>query len=384
MFVDDEMAVLEGLRLALRDRSVEWDMSFAHGGEEALTELERCPADVVVSDMRMPGMDGAELLSRIKARWPETVRLILSGQAEAEAVSRAVSVSHQLLSKPLRTEVLRDIVRRAVRIHALINRPETASVVERSGGLPELPETYGELIRVIQDERSSMADIAKVVERNPVVSAKTLQLVNSAYFGLSQDVGSVRSAVGLLGPHVLLGMALTSTVLDNYSQDIHLPGLMARTQEQALATCAAIRRMLPAGEIMDEAVTAALIHDLGTVLLARAEGSAFEDVLTALEKDPKSALALERERFGTDHAAVGAHLFSRWSLPLPIVEAVAFHHEPSLVPEPEIRLLAALHGADAFAESARQKCPPQTLVDVETLKRGALERAFSELCTGGA
>lgn len=100
LFVDDEQEVLEGLRNLLRRNRHEWDMVFALGGYEALAELSRGTVDVVVTDMRMPGMDGAQLLAQVKTVSPSTARLVLSGHAEKEAILRALPVAHQFLSKP--------------------------------------------------------------------------------------------------------------------------------------------------------------------------------------------------------------------------------------------------------------------------------------------
>ena len=86
LFVDDEAKVLDGLRNLLRRQRHEWDMLFALSGAAALEELAKAPVDVIVSDMRMPGMDGAELLTRVRTLYPQTARIVLSGHAERGAI----------------------------------------------------------------------------------------------------------------------------------------------------------------------------------------------------------------------------------------------------------------------------------------------------------
>src|SRR5450755_4506465 len=100
LFVDDEPNVLQGLQRQLRPMRNEWDMHFVENGQKALDFMAAQPVDIVVSDMMMPGMDGAQLLSEVVRRHPQTVRLILSGHAEREAVLRLVGPAHQYLSKP--------------------------------------------------------------------------------------------------------------------------------------------------------------------------------------------------------------------------------------------------------------------------------------------
>ena len=114
LFVDDDVDVLESLRDALRKDRQRWDFAFATGGAAALEELARRPCNVVVSDMRMPGMDGAELLTRVKDQHPTVARLVLSGHAEQEAMERAMRVAQEFLSKPCQIAVLRATIERAL------------------------------------------------------------------------------------------------------------------------------------------------------------------------------------------------------------------------------------------------------------------------------
>src|SRR5690606_34045961 len=120
LFVDDEPHVLDGLRDLLHKRLREWEMSFALGGQEALTLLETRPFDVVISDMRMPGIDGVTLLRLVKERYPAIARIVLSGQAERDAVVNALPVAHQFLSKPCDVEVLYAVVERACGLQGLL------------------------------------------------------------------------------------------------------------------------------------------------------------------------------------------------------------------------------------------------------------------------
>jgi YesN/AraC family two-component response regulator len=86
LFVDDEPRVLQGIQRGLRGMRAEWETEFANSGAEALETMAQAPFDVVITDMRMPGMDGAQLLDLVKARFPRTVRIILSGQSDRETI----------------------------------------------------------------------------------------------------------------------------------------------------------------------------------------------------------------------------------------------------------------------------------------------------------
>ena len=116
LFVDDEPNVLSGLRRMLHPMRRQWDMHFAQGGAEALEALAAAPFDIVVADMRMPGIDGAALLAEVSRTHPRIMRIVLSGQANREAVLRGVGAAHQYLSKPCDAEEIR---RRLERLFAL-------------------------------------------------------------------------------------------------------------------------------------------------------------------------------------------------------------------------------------------------------------------------
>jgi HD-like signal output (HDOD) protein len=331
LFVDDEPSILEGLKLAFRRQRGEWDIEYACGGAQALALMEQARADVVISDMRMPGMDGAELLTQVKVRWPSTARLVLSGHAERESVLGAMSVAHQFLSKPLQADILKAVVARAIKMQAILNRPQLVGLAARLGDLPILPETYNELILVSQDPKYSIREIAGVVERDPLVSARILQLVNSAFFGLDREVASVFAAVRLLGPQVLLGLAMSATLAQKAVAETWMPALFEELQERALRSSAWARRLLPTGKYKDEVATAALIHDLGAVLLAMADPDRYLGIREAASQRPLEAHHIEEGVFGVTHAEIGAHLFGLWGLPMSIVEAIACHHNAELI-----------------------------------------------------
>ena len=379
LFVDDELGILEGLRLALRKERGEWDMEFALGGPPAILSMERSPADVVVTDMRMPGMDGAQLLTVIKLRWPSATRLVLSGHAESEAVVRAMSVAHQYLTKPLETDLLKVVVHRALKMQKLLHRPELLQLAGRVGDLPSLPGTYSRLVKVTQDNHSSVKQIADVVASDPQVSAKILQLVNSAYYGVSKQVGSIGTAVSLLGPHVLLGMALSGSILDRATQIDGVQKIMHGLQEYALQCCEWTGQLLPDGKIRDEAITTALIHDLGTLLLAMADPVIFSEVHKKSGKLPIQDIQLEDRAFGATHAELGAYLFGLWGLPLNMVEAIACHHNPRLVQEGDVALLATLHCSDVLTLCAAHGGDPLRLADMDVVERGGLMGTFTQL-----
>ena len=140
LFVDDEPRLLQGLQRMLRPQRHEWDMLFANGGEEALAVMAQTAVDVVVTDMRMPGMDGASLLQQVHARFPGAMRIVLSGQFDVEAGLRAVPVAHQFLTKPCDPDKLKAAIERSSQLTgAAVPDEATRRIVSAIGVLPSPP-----------------------------------------------------------------------------------------------------------------------------------------------------------------------------------------------------------------------------------------------------
>jgi HD-like signal output (HDOD) protein len=326
LFVDDEPAVLEGLRNLLRKQRRIWKMTFALGGKAALEELEQAPFDVVVSDMRMPGMDGAELLRRVKELYPGVARVVLSGHADQEMVARALPVAQQYLSKPCDGEVLRGVIERVCQLQGLVAGTVVRDIVGRLDKLPSIPETYTLLTRAIEDPSARTEDIAKIVQRDPAMSAKVLQLVNSAYFGLSRPLSSVAQAISYLGLDLLKGLALTLNVFAATEARPPVGLSFEKLQQTSIMTARVAKFMVGDPKEGEAAFTAGLLHDIGRMILALTQPARFGEIVKVTRESGLPFHQVERELLGATHAQVGGYLLGVWGLPLPIVEAVAYHH----------------------------------------------------------
>lgn len=346
LFVDDEVAILDALANLLRKDRGRWDMVFAPGPDSALAELARAPFDVVVSDMRMPRMDGAALLTHVGREHPATARIVLSGHAEREALLRTFPIAHQVLSKPCDPHLLRSTLARTCDLQDLLADEGVRRAIGAMKFLPPVPQTYLDLNRAASRSDVAINDIARIVEADPAMSIRLLQLVNSAYFGLARRVTSIQHAVGLLGIEMVRGLALTARVFHEVEGTV-IPGVSPDDfQVHALRT-ARLARKLVSGPAAEEAFTAALVHDIGRLVLALYLPERHAEV--AVRSDTEPSCDVEREVVGANHAQIGAYLLGVWGLPLAIVEVVAHHHAPSDAGSGG-RVLAAVHVADHLLE----------------------------------
>ena len=234
LFVDDDMNVLRGLRRMLRAQREVWDTAYAESAAAALQEMERRPYDVVVTDMRMPEMDGAELLNIVRKRYPGSVRVILSGYAEEESVLRTVGPAHRYLTKPCDHEVLFETIDRALSLRSLLSNDTMREFVSSLRSLPSPPEIMVELLEELRSKSATTNSIAQILGRDVAMTAETMKLVNSAFFALPTRVTDLGQAVRLLGIDTIRALTLIAGIYSQFSGDERAAKIIWRLGERSL------------------------------------------------------------------------------------------------------------------------------------------------------
>ena len=352
LFVDDEPRVVQGLRRMLHGMRREWDMSFAESGQEALDLLSNDKFDVIVSDMRMPGMDGAQLLAEVRERYPYMVRIVLSGQSDQETILRSIESAHQYLSKPCDAATLRSTVSRACSLRNVLHNETLQQCISTLRSLPSLPSLYVKLMDELRSPSPSIAKVGDVISSDVGMTAKILQLVNSAFFGISQHVSSPTQAVNLLGLETIKALVLSAQVFSQFEAERLPPHLAKHLWKHSLATGAyarAIARIEDSdAQTSDHAFMAGLLHDVGKLVLAVNLFDRYSKALDLSQEERLPLINAELKTLGISHADVGGYLLGLWGLPDPIVEAVAFHHYPAECPAESFIPLTAVHAANVF------------------------------------
>jgi HD-like signal output (HDOD) protein len=355
LFVDDEPKILEGLRRMLRALRHEWEMAFAPGGEAAPAMMEASPFDIIVSDMRMPGIDGATLLCRVRELYPQVVRIVLSGHTELSAALQVVPVAHQFLAKPCDAEMLRVAIERACHLKALLSDESIRRTVTALGDLPSVPRTYEALTQALADPDTTLQKVAKIVEQDVGVSAKVLQLVNSAFFGISYSITNIQSAVSYLGINTLKNLVLSVEIFRAFRPQKELPGFsLEKLQNHAQLTAHIAGRLPVPKHLTDIVVVAAMLHDLGKLILAWKLSEHFEEMLGEAHAAHCPLNRVEESANGFSHAEVGAYLLGLWGLPYTVVEAVALHHRPTRVPHQNFDAITAVYVANLLAQELEE------------------------------
>lgn len=348
LFVDDEPRILDGLRQSLHGKRKVWNMVFAESGGVALEHLKQASFDIIVSDMRMPVMDGAEFLSRATLLQPQAARIVLSGQMDEASTTRAATVAHRFLAKPCDHEVLEATIISTLRLESLLNSAHIRGCVSGMASLPSLPKACVALNQTLKNDRSPVEAVVRIVESDMGMASKVLQLVNSSFFGLNRTIASITQAVSYLGLNTLRHLVFAESMFQEF-RGTDLPSF--EREQSRLLLCARIARELLADKAMAEtAATVALLHDVGSLILADRLTNEHREIRVLATDRGIPVYQAESEVLGTTHAEIGAYLLGLWGLPHDVIEPVACHHAPWNTLE-SLDVSASVRIADTLATS---------------------------------
>ncbi len=369
LFVDDDADVLRGLKRMLRPFSKEWEVAMASSGAEALKMMEETHFDCVISDMRMPQMSGAQLLTKVFEKHPHVARFVLSGHADSQPILQAIPVTHQYFSKPCTPEQLTNAVRRALSLHSFIQEDELKQIIGQVDSLPSRPQVFAELTRALTDENTSLEDVGKIIETDVAVSAKLLQVVNSAFFGLPQNMSKVKDAAAYLGVNMIKSIVLSEEMYRSFKVANQIPGFSLDEEYKKSFMCAQVAKKLVSNKDDSEnAFMAAVLHRTGRLVLAQYLPDKFTEVLTEHQNSDRAMPEIEKEIIGASNEYVGAYLLGLWGLPYPVVEAVAHHNQPWVVEHDEFQILDALYVATHLVADVHEH-PKDTDLNLEYLDK---------------
>jgi len=385
MLVDDDPFVTRGLARNLEAIDETMDVILMPGVSEALAAMEKGSVDVLVTDLCMPGQDGTALLREARERYPCMLRFVLSGEAKQEQVLNASLLAHRYLSKPCDAEMLRQVIMESIQSFRRIQNPAVAAVVSRLVELPARKHTLVELMRLLGDEHAETSSIIGELQNDPAMVARLLKIANSPYFGHSGQIYTLDDAINIMGIELLASIAGSRSLL---LMNPPRPESMLSVEElwqhciEVMAMVKQVGRHLKLPKnIIREATTAAILHDIGKLILAYANPYGFAAALAKSQSDKIPAWQAEHAIFGNHHAEVGAYLLKLWGLPEPSMRAVAFQHAPHLSNDSEPGASVLLHIAD-FMVNIHGSKPVTVNIDrtyLESLKLPSTAEHWSSL-----
>ncbi len=358
LFVDDEAQARDSMRARLHSHRADWDMQFVESGAVAIAAMEAKPYDVIVTELAMPQMTGTQLLTVMRARWPSAVRVVLTGDPSGEHALQLVPLAHRFLSKPCDVQQLENAITRCFRLQALLEQPALHATVGRIERLPAVPRTYARLQAALANPDVTPRTIAPIVGSDPVIAAKVLQVVNSAFFRLARKISRIEDAINYLGFASIRSLVLSVEIFAKWPAQAKTAKLQPEELQAHVQRVTAAARALTAGTaLVDDVTLAALMHDIGYWVIMQEYPDKIDALFEMARQEHIPLYEAESRIIGSSHAAIGAYLLGLWGLPFNVIEAVAHHHTPTVVAPGTFDVLAALAVACALAREAAPQSP---------------------------
>jgi HD-like signal output (HDOD) protein len=353
MIVADDAALLGAVRRMFDPLAGEWEASTARDAADALARLADAPVDTLVADARVAGMGCDELLQEVRRHHPQTVRIALAGPADQAQLIRLVAVANRVIGKPCGPDELPAAVRRAHSLRELLGSPALAAVVGRMGSVPTLSALYTKIADELALPDFSLARVGDLVGQDAGITAKLLQVANSALLGLRRPAASPGQAVRVLGADLTRTLVLAADLFSRYNPAALRPFSIDALWDHSRRVAETAGRVA-AGErapdrVVRDATLAGLFHDIGRLTIASQLPGLYREVLGLIRAEGLPVAAAERRVIGASHAEVGGYLLGIWGLPDPLIEAVAWHHAPAGCPGAAFTALTAVHVAEVLA-----------------------------------
>jgi HD-like signal output (HDOD) protein/CheY-like chemotaxis protein len=330
LIVDDEQNVLDGLSRMLFPMRKQLTILTANNGVEALKVLAEEDISIILSDMRMPQMDGYELLAKARESYPGVFRILLTGQSDRDKIVSSLALTHKYLHKPCNSNELINSITKLLSLEKYIKDPGLQRIFNNSGDIPLLPDVYWKLEKELSEDEVSSHKIAHLISTDPIIAAKILQYVNSTLFGLQVKILDLTQAVNFLGLELIKTLILYVKLFSYLKVEPETLEFLFKIASKSIIIAETAKSILQKNNIpkavVDEAYITALIKDIGVFFLAQFKE--YEEIIDKLktEQEPLSIAEMEHQIFNTNHCHVGAYLLGLWDFPESIISIVENHH----------------------------------------------------------
>jgi HD-like signal output (HDOD) protein len=334
VIVDDEPGILHSLQSLFRKDP--WNVRTFSSPRAALDGLANMPAEIVISDLRMPEMNGIEFLNHVSHRSPEAARFILTGHEDHAVVISALgkNLAQHYVLKPWEDAGLRKILQDTLRTQSETKSRLMLELLDAFERLPNLASHNRKLQELLSKTKYSLNDIVIEIQKSPALVARLLRVANSIYYATRRPVMTVRDAVQFIGTDYIASLivamesfhAVMST--SDGAPEHLIEGLWNRSLQRAIIA----RQLASAGPWVADAQLAyvvALLQDLGLVARLCSDPVRFARVMELEQAGEISLYDAECAVFGPPHDTLGASLLESWNLPKEIVRPIAEHHSTS-------------------------------------------------------
>jgi len=305
----------------------------------------------IVADVHLDGKNGTEILDAFMRRQPKALRIIVSDLADVESTMKCLGHAHHHVLKPCSAQTLVHALEQAFAQEAWLPSEPVQGLIAQIREVPSPLKAYSQIVEEMKSPTCSLEKIGKLVEQDPAVTAKVLQLANSAVFGLELNVVRPAEAIGYIGLETTKAVVLLAHTFSSFDQMKLVRFSIEDLWRHSVEVGRMARRVAfleNAGEeVAEQAFVAGLLHDIGKLLYAANHAGLFSKVLRLAREQHCNLWEAESQILpGVGHAELGATVLGIWGLPKSIIEAVALHHCPWRQRAPEFSPVTAVHVAN--------------------------------------
>lgn len=347
LFVDDEAQILRSLNRLFLDK--DYQVFLAHNGNEALEILDTENIDLIISDIKMPNMNGYELLKKVKEKYPKVLRVAFSGYTDNNKIIQALenNLAKLYLFKPWNNNTLLSTIDKIFEFENILKSKNLLNLINNLDHLPTLPFLYQDLCSLIEKD-ADIDEISKKIEEDQAIASRILRVVNSAF--TSTKTGSVKDAILYLGLSNVKHIVLSNSVFLSTQLNPFLTDLLWKHVNLTNRIVIFTYKKLLQKKIPKTYESAGLLHGIGKVVLLNNFHDEYIKIFKRIMIEPQlNIIDLEKESLGVSHQEIGAYLLDWWEIPYPIVESALFHHNPL---DPRIinkELVSIIHIAGTYA-----------------------------------
>lgn len=336
LFVDDDQNVLDGFRSMLHPMRKKLSCTFCTSAQKALHRVEQDSFDMVIADMRLPGLGGACLLKEVEKLHPGIIRIVLSGYSDPQALLKSATYAHQFLSKPCDTATIINTIRRMANLRHILTNESVRTIATKLDALPAMPELFLKIKQELEKKNPDLKLVANLVQEDIGLSATVMKVVNSSFFGFFDKVAAPSRAVILLGVDILKGLVMGEHFfrqIGNVDQAWYSVGKLWGHSLQTGAFAKVIAGMESKdGDFVDNCFIAGLLHDVGKLIFLTQMRKEYEAIIKAVKRMGGPVVDREQEALDVTHSEIGAYLLGLWGFSEPVVSGVWGHHAPKPCP----------------------------------------------------
>jgi len=357
LFVESNPGVVEGLRASLPELGPAWPFRIATSGEQGLKCLADSRVEGVAVAISLSDMPGLEFLRRASEVAPTTVGMLRATPEDRVAFGKNGGLAPHFLPHAPNAEELGETLQRIFQLMRWMSEPSIRSLMGRMENLPAVPALYARVMRELRSEEPSIESVGKLISHDPALTAKMLQMVNSPVFALGRPICEAIDAVTFLGAERTKALILIAS-LSLHGSLTPCEGFSQESFWQHSLTVATLARTLALKELKnaglaDACFTAGLLHDIGKLLFASNLPTEYGQVTNAAKTAKTSIGEWELKAFGVSHGELGASLLGMWGLPMPVLEAIAWHEHPRSEETPGFSTVTIVHAANVLEYEKR-------------------------------